>query len=220
MVRTVFGRRGSGKTNLIRTTFLPLLPRYLIWDINGEYGQHGVPFSDPVELIDRLARQGDQPFHFVYTPQHDVEREFAWLLQGAWLTRSLCLVLDEIDMISTPTSIPEALFRVLNLGRHRSIDIIAASRRPAQVPRLLTSQSDFVDCFNSQEPRDLTYLSDYCGKDFALACKSLPEFHYLEFSVYPQKNGTGLAPRKAPCYPGSGQRGPLGPSGGPGTGQE
>jgi hypothetical protein len=66
------------------------------------------------------------------------------------------------------------------------MNVIAASRRAADVPRLITSQADVIYTFNQSEPRDISYLAEFAGKDFAEETRTLPRFHALVYRSFDQ----------------------------------
>jgi hypothetical protein len=89
----------------------------------------------------------------------------------------LDLVIDEVDKICSSSFISPALWKILNYGRHKKINVYCCARRPARVSRDLTSISDEVVCFKTSEPVDLKYLSELGFDPGAL--KNLELFEYL-----------------------------------------
>ena len=71
---------------------------------------------------------------------------------------NICLVAEEVDFISNAYGNNKYFEKILKYGRHKKIDLIAISRRPAEVSRLLTSQSDEIISFRQNEERDLDFL--------------------------------------------------------------
>lgn len=199
MIRTVFGRRGSGKTTLIKNRIRES-PRVAAFDITGEYCEIGEVANTAMMFVEALEQRAEKPFRVVFYPdgEPDWNLAFDYFLRACWAARNLLIVADEIDQLASPTQVPPTLYRNLNMGRHRGLDLIAASRRPANVPRLLTSQSDEIIIFNCSEPNDVKYIQDFAGKQFALACQSLPIHHYLLWDCYGAGGEQDLAPRIEP----------------------
>ena len=193
MIISVFGKRGSGKSNHIKNR-LQTFSRALVLDVMNEYGKWCETFENSIDLIDAVEARGSAPFRFRLLPKDS--QDFATLLELGWVAQtkrieetghrdfdSLTLVLDEIDMFCSPTSVPNELFTSLNLGRHRNLDIVCASRRPANVPRLMTANSDELILFRFSEPNDIRYLAEFTSKQYAETCRQLPRFHYLRYDA-------------------------------------
>lgn len=181
-MQVIFGKRGSGKTTLIKSQ-LSKIGRLMIYDVCGEYEEDTVQFVEGefIKFVDYVEEQGQGFFHASFVPNVP-QVWIPYFLKTAWMAKNLTLILDEVDQYSSPTSVPNELQRNINLGRHQGLDIIASSRRPASVPRLLTSQASKLIAFQTNEPRDLAYIEEYCGKDFAEAVRTLPTYHFLSWS--------------------------------------
>jgi len=100
-------------------------------------------------------------------------------------------LIDEIDMISSPTSIPKELDSLIRYGRHQEVDIIATARRPAEVHRNLTANSDDIYVYQTHEPRDLSYLSRFMDVD---KIKSLEQYSCLHYNALEQDYTTERVP--------------------------
>ena len=194
MIYTVFGKRGSGKTVLIQT-YAKRCSRLLVWDVIGEYDDIGYVCTSLDEFLEQASERSEEhTFKLVYQPVHekrDIDECFDVFLRTAWIMGGCMVIVDEIDMLCTPAKVPPELFKNLNLGRHRNLGLICASRRPAQVPRLVTSQSDAIVYFMTIEPNDLAYVKDTVGKDGVQIVSHLPKYHCL---VY--RPGRGYAVEK------------------------
>jgi AAA+ ATPase superfamily predicted ATPase len=183
MITTVLGRRGCGKTTIIKEK-IENISRLVILDTLAEF-DNGDIISDPIEFINELSRLKDGYFQIVFRP-FEIEplKAFDIVAKSSWIVGDMLSVIDEIDLIASPISIPFELSRNLRYGRHRGLSMIAASRRAAEIPRLLTSQSDEIISFNQSEPRDIQYLASCCGNQFAEMTSNLQRFQYLQFDPF------------------------------------
>jgi len=181
-VTVILGRRGCGKTTNIKAR-LHSESRLIIFDTLAEYGACGRVFRDPLAMVDYLERRQRTYFKCVYQPveAEDLTEPFSYVMRAVWICGDCTLVLDEIDQVSSPSSVPFELRRNLNYGRHRSIKVILSSRRAANVPRLVTSQADEIVSFNQIEPRDVKYIEEFCGSEFAERTKRLPKYQCITF---------------------------------------
>jgi len=190
MICTVLGRRGCGKTTYIKS-ILQNESRLLILDTLGEFESESV-VTNSIEFIDALESKIGGYFQIVFRPYNvDPNKAFEVIAKSAWIVGDLTMVIDEIDILASPISVPFELSRNLRYGRHRGLSLIAASRRAAEIPRLLTSQSDSIVSFNQTEPRDIQYLTSCCGSLFAEMTTKLQKFEYLLFDPFEP----GIAPK-------------------------
>ena len=89
----------------------------------------------------------------------------------------LTFIIEEVDNYATPNFCPIELKRLLKYGRHNGLSMIFVSRRPAEINRLITSQSQRFICFTIIEPGDVRYLTSVIGP----VAKVLPTVQRLEF---------------------------------------
>jgi len=183
----VFGKKGFGKTTWIkRYIYEHPSSTYLIYDHFHEYdGKNIFRSIDEFLLNKEFTFEDEQVVIFRGEIPYDY---FFWLCSSM---PGCVAVFDEIDLACSPTYIEPNLYRIIHYGRHLNVGIISASRRPGNVSRNLTSQADEIICFRIEEPRDLKYISDYCGEDIA---KKLPILRIGEFVRYPQENAENKNP--------------------------
>lgn len=83
------------------------------------------------------------------------------IFEIAWIVENITIVIEEVDIICNPSFIGRNFGNCLKRGRHKGIDLIYSTQRPALVNRLLTSQ--LTDCivFQTTEPLDIKYLANY-----------------------------------------------------------
>lgn len=170
LIAGAFGRKGSGKTSVIRS-LAKREKRQLVWD---PFREHAVVWIDDgiPALCEYLA--GRDQFR-VGIDDADPESALAMLRISEQLTHCT-VILEEVDLVGTPISVPIDLRRAIAQGRHWDLNLLYTSRRPAEVPRLLTSQSDAIYIFNTHEPRDVQHLRSYL-RDLADTVQTLPKFH-------------------------------------------
>lgn len=187
VISVVLGRRGCGKTTLIKGR-VASKPRLLIFDTLAEYGTVGTAFRDIEPFVDYVEKRQFLQFNAIYQPvDKDLFEAFSDFCRVGWIVGDCVMVVDEVDQISSATVVPPELAKNLRYGRHRKISVIAASRRAADVPRLITSQADELISFNQTEPRDLKYIEEYAGQDFARRTLTLPRYKAL---IYRSFEGT------------------------------
>ncbi len=71
--------------------------------------------------------------------------------------------------------------KMIHYSRHYGIDIITTSRRPANISRDLTSQTDVFSIFRITEKRDLDYFYAL-NAELPEMIKTLEPHHYIEYN--------------------------------------
>lgn len=156
MLITVVGRRGRGKTSLVRELISESdADRVLILDFLGDY----LHLTDPrIEL----SRGYLYPF-----------------LKNAWDTcpdfNKTLIILDEIDCYS---KYDEYIWYVYSYGRHAGLEIIAISRTFMDLPVIVRRLTDVYYIFQITEPSDLDHLARHKGKEFAQKVYDLDFYEY------------------------------------------
>ena len=89
--------------------------------------------------------------------------------------------IDEVDRFTSANFAPPGLDYLINQGRHVQVSLVCTSRRPAQVPRELTSQAHLFYVFKNTEPGDCDYLEKYIGKAAAEKLPTLSDYHFLRW---------------------------------------
>lgn len=153
----VVGKRGTGKTTWARN-FIADKTRVLVADAGfGEF-----PFREERDFASLCSSLQSGFFRLSYTP---VSWEWPHLLNAAMSAgRSgpLWLVLEEASRLPPPRACEE-YERLLIMGRHYGVNLLALSTRPAHLPPDYRSQATRVIAFRQHEERDLDYLSGIIG---------------------------------------------------------
>ncbi|MHB1567372.1 MAG: hypothetical protein ACYCXG_11795 [Acidiferrobacter sp.] len=184
----IFGQAGHGKSTMIRHMIRPL-PRVLIVDVGLE-DYDGVMQVGSLPLAARLI-DGKTRYRLSYgdLDRSDEEcmddavaltRAYADTLTGAGLPQMM--VIDEADRYAPARGMGRAIREAVARGRHWSLSIIYATRRPAEVNRLLTSQTTRFIVFRTREPGDLRYLRAFIGEEAADRAPDLVKFQYLDIA--------------------------------------
>ena len=176
----VFGKRGSGKSYLVKK-MIENESRLFVWDLMSEYDQ-GVVFGaeNPRELSWFFRHIYKKDFRIIYRPI----RQKIEILQIAELIYSLgnlTFVVEEIDAICTPYDLPDPFSMIVQRGRHKNITLIGVTPAPFGINRDLTRQAKEIYIFNTNEPRDIQYLSQLLGSEVAGRIPQLGQYSYLKW---------------------------------------
>lgn len=179
-IGVIFGRKGTGKTTLARA-LAAKCKRVIILDPLGDDYNNGAWIRTPEELVlfwNYVRNFSD--FCLIVKPKNDEMISVFWRFISQ--IRNVWIICDEIDRECNAYGIRPELKDVLNYGRHRGLNLIGIARRPSQVHRDLTSQSDWKVVYNTHEPRDLKYLSDFVDTN-GLENLEMFKFRYYGHSV-------------------------------------
>jgi hypothetical protein len=173
-ITLILGQTGSGKTTLAKK-LTETEPRLLILDhTNLEY-RNGIILKSLSDLTDYTKKMQPEKFRLILRFSDD--DEVAAALEYAWELGDLTVLAEEVDTICSPYQIDEALEKMVKYGRHRNIQLVAVSRRPAEVNRLLSAMAGEIISFRQTEAVDLEYLKKRGFNDEEL--RNLERFQYL-----------------------------------------
>ena len=161
MLTTIVGRRGRGKSTLVKQLIEESdADRVCILDFLGDYTE----LNDPRI---QLSRGYIYPF-----------------LKNVWNTcndyNKTLMVLDEID---TYSKYDEYISYMYKYGRHGAIEIIAVSRTFMDLPVISRRLTDEYYLFQITEWIDLQYLSRHKGLEFCERVKSLGFYEYMKIGL-------------------------------------
>lgn len=163
-VHSILGKRGSGKSCLLRAVCLAA-GRLLVIDTLGEHCAAG--YVEDVPDLGSLAGRLDAPrfrLGFRPSPNGYVEVEYVERLVAS--RYQITLAIDEIDRWypSPNTPLGDGLASICNYGRHYGQGLVTTVRRPAAISRHLTAQG-VLWAFPMRDDRDRLYILRNVGVD-------------------------------------------------------
>lgn len=179
MIRTIIGKRGSGKTTLAGKFITERTKPVLIMDMLCQF-ETGKRFCSVAAILDYivLAKKFNITDPLVLTNYE--QKEFSLLCEIAIRHKDVMLVVDEVDFFDTPQCKDHVFKKVIHYGRHTKIDLVTTSRRPANISRDLTSQTDEFYIFRMHEKRDLDYFHEL-NSELPDKIKDLQQFSYIKY---------------------------------------
>ena len=158
---------------------LPGLNRVLVYDPIDDYKSIGTYFTTPGALCDFFVKNDklDYCVRFI----SDDRSLFDVVCRLVYSIQCVHFVIEEISLYcdSNPYSVPHYLDKIIRFGRRWDQVLISTSQRPADIPKILMSQSSKIVSFRQHQKRDLDALSDYFPGDRLMA---LAQFKYLVYS--------------------------------------
>lgn len=166
----IMGMRGCGKSHLGKL-IQKNWPRRVIFDPMDEYpeekgrvivrGWHA--FEDEIR---ELEAKNPAAFELVVkfdpeTSTEEQEQVFDHCLRACYYLENVLIVIEEVQLFSSPHYLPDWLRNVYLIGRHKGLGIIATSQRPGEVHKTIISQSHHKFCGKIEEGNDLKYLENF-----------------------------------------------------------
>lgn len=184
----IMGTRGCGKSYLAQR-IQKIWPRRVIIDSLNEYTEGTVvySFNEFAQKLSEFKSVNQHDFELVYQfdPESNIsEVEFEQIVRLCYYFGNIQLVIEEIQLYSTPHVLPHWLKNALLTGRHQNISLLFTTQRPGELNKTILSQCSHIFCGRIVEGNDLRYISGFLRQD-ANKLINLPERKFLYFS----KNG-------------------------------
>lgn len=169
---SLFGIKGGGKSTLARE-IAEEWERVTAIDTLGEYST-GFEVVEGIDACLAALEAADARKRFRLSLRCADPDEMLDLIGVCYeLPRQLVLV-EETSFYCSPSQLPVELSQLVRYGRHREIDQLYIARRPSEIHRDLTAQSDCIVTFRHREPRDLDYLQRMSGEDVSRVATLAP----------------------------------------------
>jgi len=175
-VLSIFGMKGEGKTYLAQEIAAEER-RVVVIDVTGQFRDMETVVGFKASLR-RLAEVEDKPRFKLSLWITEVD-EVLRVLDVLFNMQKFTLIIDETSEYVSSANLPPEFRQLIMLGRHQAINQIYMSRRPAEINRALTSQSDVIVAFRQHEKRDIDYLSSFMGKELAERARNLGKYEII-----------------------------------------
>lgn len=166
------GPKGSGKTHTARE-IISLHPRILAVDPHGsEFSLPGaIAVSDDDELLTALKANWKAPAWLIsYTPAFDIEAASESIALRAFERGNCLAVFDECGTYMRAGKMGQQMQRLIMQSRHRSVNVVLASPRLADISTDARTQTDaWITCGALWTARDLDTLEEHTSADFRRA---------------------------------------------------
>lgn len=189
----VFGRRGSGKSTFVKSRYLDAR-RLVIFDPMGEYGREiaGVAsFETVAALLRHVAPRWQRGFKVAFAPSGGYPDALHRLSQALWQAQApyetgedrqkLTLIVEEANLGFPSHALPlgqDGFRRLVLQGRHRGIEIVAVTQRPAKVHPDLRANCARIVCFALADHIDVREIGQMIGPDKAREIRNQEDHHY------------------------------------------
>jgi len=184
----VIGRKGSGKSYLIKHLFLPQFGSFVIDDhvmerTRNEYADFGYRARYIAEIMSK-------PRVNFYDREKD-DNSFAriWEAVKAHSVKfgDTLFVIDEAHIHFSKKSLATAQKEILHENRHYGTGIILASQRIYDINPIAYKQADYIILFYTREPREIEFIRKYISSEVAETVKNLKQYYFVLFDVNNQR---------------------------------
>ena len=174
----ILGITGSGKSTLMQE-IIDSTDRIVVLDSMGDYTETkgAIVCEGANDCINKLLELQDTQ-HWKLICITLEEQEALDILAVAFDVENISIAVDESSLYCTPTYLPKEFKQLIRYGRKRGIHLFFIARRPSEIHRELTAQSNLLVTFIQYEPLDIKYLQARMGKKAELA-KTLPKYEIL-----------------------------------------
>lgn len=164
------GSRGSGKTHLSRVVQKHYF-RTVVFDPTGEYrdekdATHIYSFSEFCDELIKIEKLKINKYRIIFhfDPEiADHSELFNEALRLIYYLGNTLIVIEEIQLFSSPHFIPQWLKNCLFVGRHQNLALIFTTQRPGELNKGIFSQCHFIFAGKIIEQNDLKYISNILG---------------------------------------------------------
>lgn len=186
MVICVFGRRGSGKTTLIKGNLRSYKRPVLIVDVLGNFDDDRIiqvkSIPDCIQRLRECKRTKADTVISIRTSDPALAADY--LSAAIWEMEGGTLVLDEVDSIRYKDG--SCFDEYIRYGRNHGGDLITGCRRPAELDKNITAAANKFYCFSTHEVRDIEYFEASVFGERAWELQTLPPYHGM-FLDYDRK---------------------------------
>jgi hypothetical protein len=159
-ILSIFGRKGSGKSYLAKEIARDE-KRIIAIDSLGEYDELTV-VDDLRPCINALVESEHKPEFKLALRTYSLEDDLI-LIDLVFHMTHVTLLVEETSRYVSSAYLPQPFEQLVRYGRHSAINQIYLARRPSEIHRDLTAQSDVLVSFVQHERRDVEYLRSFMG---------------------------------------------------------
>ncbi len=176
----VMGQRGCGKSYLAKR-LQSLWPKRVIIDSLSEYQvdknnknnnfENSIivnNFNEFTEKMIELKNQNSEKFVIIYNfdPESDLNSEiFDEILRISYYFGNIQIVIEEVQLYSSPHQLTKWLKNCLLTGRHKGLSLLFTTQRPGELNKTILSQCAHIFCGKITEGNDLRYISSFLNQN-------------------------------------------------------
>lgn len=187
IVKVIFGIRGGGKTVKLRRLLLDCPRSVTVNTLNRDGFTNGVVFHTVGELQRFWLKVYRRNFRLIYSPEHgDMARtcdEVGQICRLAITCKNMTLAIEEMNVLFEDGRVPAEFNQVVFSGRELGLELIGVAQQPVGFGSAMRSMTKEAFFFHTHEDSHLDIFKNLVGKDGAEAIRTLPNYHYVHWSL-------------------------------------
>lgn len=179
----VIGRRGSGKTTLVKKFLLPRLQPFIIYDSIGEYAdiENCSLAKTRADFFDLLESQSN----IRIMPETISLNDLCFVLDTAVVNYTVFI--DEFHLFfehhMTFAAETPYFKKLILLGRHKGIGLVISTQRPTDIPKYVLSQATLIYTFHVYHKQDITFLANVVNDAKITNTLNIYEFYEIRLDT-------------------------------------
>jgi len=170
----VTGKKGSGKSQWVKTQLLPRALPAIVIDTMYEYGGYGRVYS--AESFFVALESGESSNLAIIQDSFEGLEE---VIDAAYSFKPHTLIVEEAHQFMSAYSISAPLERLARQGRHRQINIVAVTQRIGDFPERFISQADHLILFQQRGRLDMPKLDKFLAVEVSARVRALPLYEHI-----------------------------------------
>jgi hypothetical protein len=168
-IRAYVGATGSGKGVSVSEYLAETKPeRLIVWDPQAEWGHLGRTYTDLATAIKAMAAPS---FRIVFYPGPDARAfadRFSLWCRAVYAAGNCTALVEELADVTTASHAPPAWRRLNTSGRHRGLEVIGCTQRPAFVDKAFLGGCTYIRCFTLRHDADKKCMASALGVAYQL----------------------------------------------------
>lgn len=184
-IEAVIGASGSGKSIYTKREIKRRKPaRLIIIDPQDEYGDYATKVDNMADLFKSVIEDGKPRSRFKVRIQLKGDRDakekaFSAICRLCLAVGKVLLVPEELHLVTKASNPPPGWSEATLTGRHKGLEIIGVSQRPASVDKDFFSNATKVRCGRLNYASDVTTMANVLAVDKS-DITGLAELEYIE----------------------------------------
>jgi len=179
----ITGKKRSGKSFFLSNLFKILVAgnvRVVLYDYNWEHNEYPDVTHD-LNVVSQLWSTGSRFITFRPVDKSDIA--FNQFCGAAYSLTNTVIAVEEIERYANHwiTYSQPNLKKIIDVGRHRGLGLLATTRRILRLASDIPFNADHIFIFKQTRPQDLKYLEEWVGPEVNQIV-TLPEYSYLWYN--------------------------------------
>lgn len=195
-INAVMGSTQTGKSQGVKQRLrapwpgLTLIWSYLEPTDNYAAWTRGTLVNGSVAALVRAVKAGRRTVIY-YPSKVKQQQQFALFCRIAWECEGARVLAEELSNVTTAQRAPPEWRLLSTAGRHRGLELIGTSQRPAHIDKDFLGGCTTVRCYRLNHAADAKAVAEVMRVPW-VDLMDLPDLHYLERDMAARSNTAGI----------------------------